>query len=175
MRTALALLALSLFAGCSSSPDKGPRVVAAASEDDKKLLWDPLVQLAGEWTVTDEKGNVVPALVIKLTSSGSVLHESMFPGTPHEMTNVYHLDGRSVVMTHYCAAGNQPRMRATEAPGGKFSFRSDSVTNLRAADEVYMGEVVLTITDKDHFEQEWISYKAGKEEPHLKIAYTRKK
>ena len=54
-------------------------------------------------------------------------------------------------------------------------LRADSVTNLRSADESYMGSVTLTITDADHIEEEWTSYKDGKEEPHASFKYTRKK
>ena len=40
-----------------------------------------------------------------------------FPGTGHAMTTVYHLDGRDLVLTHYCMGGNQPRMRAKTTEG----------------------------------------------------------
>ncbi len=65
--------------------------------------------------------------VFKLLSGGSAVRETMFPGTDHEMTNMYHLDGHDLVLTHYCAEGNQSRMRAK--PGGKnnvleFKFES---------------------------------------------------
>ncbi|MCE9584649.1 MAG: hypothetical protein K8T20_19330 [Planctomycetes bacterium] len=167
---------LALIAGCSSSPEStGPRVVTPASEAQKKQLWEPLTQLAGEWTSPDENGKVQTVMVIKVSSSKSIVHATMMPGTPYEMTNVYHMDGPSVVMTHYCAAGNQPRMRATEAAGGTIVFRADSVTNLRSADETYMGSMVLKIADADHFEEDWSSFTNGKEEPHVKIPYTRKK
>ena len=174
MRTLLLGLA-ALLAGCSSAPDHGPRVVTPASADQKKQLWEPLAKLAGEWTTVGEDGKTVTALVVKVSSGGSIIHEEMMPGSPYEMTNVYHLDGPSVVMTHYCAAGNQPRMRATEAKDGKFAFRADSVTNLRSADETYMGSMTLTITDADHIQQEWISYTGEKEDPCETFKYARKK
>jgi hypothetical protein len=169
----VACLVLAL-AGCSSAPDRTP-VVTPASDAQKKELWQPLTQLAGEWTSPDENGKAVTKMVIKVSSNKSIVHATMMPGSPYEMTNVYHMDGPSVVMTHYCGAGNQPRMRATAAPGGMFRFETDSVTNLRSADESYMGSVVLKITDADHFEEDWSSYKSGKEEPHVVIQYTRKK
>ncbi len=43
----------------------------------------------------------------------------MYPGMEHEMTNMYTLDGNTLVMTHYCAGGNQPRMRATGVENGR--------------------------------------------------------
>jgi len=53
--------------------------------------------------------------------------------TDHEMTNVYHMDGPTLVMTHYCAAGNQPRLRAASGTSGTIDFKTDSVTNWTAA------------------------------------------
>ena len=50
--------------------------------------------------------------VIKVTAGGSAVHETLFPGSAHEMVSVYHLDGADLVMTHFCALGNQPRMKA---------------------------------------------------------------
>jgi hypothetical protein len=169
----VACLAL-VLAGCSSAPEVAP-VVTPASDAQKKELWEPLVALAGEWTSPDENGKVQTVMVIKVSSNKSIVHATMMPGSPFEMTNVYHMDGPSLVMTHYCAAGNQPRLRVTAAPGGVFKFETDSVTNLRSAKETYMGSMVMKITDADHFEEDWSSYTDGKEEPHVKIAYTLKK
>lgn len=95
------------------------------------------------------------------SSGGSALREIMFPGTSHEMTNMYTLEGDSIVMTHYCAAGNQPSMRADVAGNGRLDFQFESVTDLNAADEVYMGEMSLVWTDKNRIEQRWRSFVAG--------------
>ena len=119
--------------------------------------------LAGTWEQTDDKGQKSVVSVFAVSSDGSVVREIMFPGTPHEMTNVYHLDGPSVVMTHYCAEGNQPRMRATgpDKPGA-IALKFDSVSNLTARDQQYMGELTLLLKDKDHIVEQWTSFKEGK-------------
>ena len=86
----------------------------------------------------------------------------MFPGDPHEMTNLYHMDGTHLVITHYCAAGNQPRMVATSArqtdAGTVFHFDIDSVSNLRESHNEYMGNMTLTILKDGGLRQEWRSY-----------------
>lgn len=172
----LPLALFALVAGCAASPDSSsPPVVTPATEAQKHELWDPIAALAGEWTHPDEKGKAATVMVVKVSSNKSIVHATMMPGTPMEMTNVFHLDGASVVMTHYCAMGNQPRMRATEGKGGTFVFRTDGVTNLRSADETYMGSVTIRIKDADHFEEDWTSFTKGKEEEHAKFEYTRKK
>jgi hypothetical protein len=85
----------------------------------------------------------------------------MFPGEPHEMTNLYHMDGTDVVCTHYCAAGNQPRMVAsglTHTPEGPaMEFKFDSVSNLRETHDHYMGSLRLVMLDENTIRQEWTS------------------
>ncbi len=79
-----------------------------------------------------------------------------------EMTNLYHMDGPFLVCTHYCAAGNQPRMIATHAEktdmGTVFHFEFDSVSNLRASHDHYMGNMTLTIFEDGRLKEDWRSY-----------------
>ena len=52
------------------------------------------------------------------------------------MTSVYHLDGENLRMTHYCGAGNQPRLKAllNELADEKITFQIVDVTNLSKPD-----------------------------------------
>ena len=72
------------------------------------------------------------AVTFKLTGAGSALVETQFPGMPHEMVSVYHLDGKELRMTHYCAAGNQPRVKLDRAKStpDELIFVFDGGTNL---------------------------------------------
>lgn len=146
--------------GCSSS---GARVAGEAGPD-QKALFESLKTLEGRWMMTDPEGATILASVYEVSSNGSVVRETMFPGQTHEMTNLYHFDGASVVVTHYCAAGNQPRMRAVRKnPDGSIDFRFDSVTNLKTAGAEYMGGLKLVMPSPDRLEQHWTSYSKGKE------------
>ena len=73
-----------------------------------------------------------PPVVYKLTGAGSAVVETQFPGTGHEMVSVYHLDGDDLRMTHYCAAGNQPRVKLDRAHStpDQLIFVFDGGTNL---------------------------------------------
>ena len=73
-----------------------------------RLPWKPRTTHARK-KETEHKGE--ESVVYKLTGAGSALVETQFPGTGHEMVSVYHLDGDDLRMTHYCAAGNQPRVK----------------------------------------------------------------
>ena len=79
-----------------------------------------LKSLEGEWMLVNEQGEVTNhvATEFRMTANGSVLREFMFPGDPHEMLNVYHEDGDRVLMTHYCASGNQPRLEVVQSEEG---------------------------------------------------------
>ncbi|HYE03669.1 MAG TPA: hypothetical protein VD963_10595 [Phycisphaerales bacterium] len=142
----------------SETPPSVPPVVhdGAALERVKSL--------AGEWESAKEPGT--PASVYAVSSGGSVVREIMFPGTDHEMTNVYHMDGPDLVMTHYCAMGNQPRMRARggarPSDGGAIHFRTDGVTNLLPQHKGYMGEMRLVFLGPDRLRQEWRSVQNGR-------------
>lgn len=167
----LAVSCLVFAAGCASQP----RVAGKPSEDASKLF-DQIKSLAGEWTSKDENGKTMTASVFTVTASGSAVREVMMPGTAYEMTNVYHLDGSSVVMTHYCAQGNQPRLRATPGKPGEIVFAFDSVTNLADAHTTYMGGLTLKMKDKDHLTADWASIKDGvTDKNHAVFELTRKK
>ncbi len=119
--------------------------------------------LAGEWVNADDT-DPQPKVVAnyRVTSAGSAVAETLLPGTPHEMITMYHQDGPDLVMTHYCAAQNQPRMRSK--PGGddkviKFSFMDG--TNMDPAKDGHMHSLTLTFVDQDHLRAEWTYYENG--------------
>jgi hypothetical protein len=181
--TAAAMMAAAVGAGAgcaagSGGSDRSPRVVTPADATQTASLLDRLKLLEGEWTTTDsETGQTVTASVFKVTAAGSAVSEQMFPGTSHEMTNVYHMDGPSLVVTHYCAAGNQPRMRATAAHGNTIPFRLDSVTNLTAPGEMFMGNMTLEFIDAGTIVEHWETVRDGKVVPEHSptLVLTRKK
>lgn len=166
----LATLALLPLAACASSSEL--RVVEAATPAQSALLFDQVKALEGTWESTDEQGQRHVSSVFTLSSGGSVVREVMLPGTPSEMTNVYHMDGPTLVMTHYCAGGNQPRMRACVGQPGKIEFRFDSVTNLTDAHAAYMGELTLVRVDENTLRTEWKSLKDGKVLPEESPVFT---
>ena len=170
MRFSLIVLALAVLAitGChSTSPTVHPDTV---SERDAALLGE-ISKLIGDWEMADENGAKQHASTFALTSAGSAVREIMFPGQDHEMTNLYHMDGDQLVITHYCASGNQPRMVASQprrtAEGIVFHFAFDSVSNLRESHDHYMGDMTLTISDAGDIRQDWrsLNYEGELTEP----------
>ncbi len=175
---ACASIAGAMLAGFGPAQPEGkdPKGPAAAAPAPKKpTLLDKFKPLAGTWErVVDGKKQV--SIVGKVTSAGHVYCETMLPGTEHEMTNMYHMDGHDLVVTHYCAAGNQPRMRCKgESAPGVFHFTFDQGTNL-AKGQMYMGDLKVTIVDENTIKQEWTSLVDGKPADHNAVfELTRKK
>src|SRR5262245_60836882 len=99
----------------------GSSLAAYADDKDHRSATAPtnaalekMKTLAGTWLEADKDGKPTDTVVsiIKLTAGGSAIHETLFPGQPHEMISMYTVDGPDLVMTHYCMLGNQPRLKA---------------------------------------------------------------
>ena len=87
---------------------------------------------AGEGAEAEAEAEMAGKVVhdFRVSAAGTVVMETMGPGSDHEMINMYHLDGEDLVLTHYCAGGNQPTMRLDrEASTGEemvFSLKRDT-------------------------------------------------
>jgi hypothetical protein len=127
--------------------------------------FEKLKKLAGTWVMADKDGQPTDKVVsiIKVTSGGSAVHETLFPGQPMEMVSVYHLDGADLVMTHFCMLGNQPRMKADpKSPPNQIHFEFAGGTNLDPAKDMHMHEGTLTFIDDDHIETCGVCWQGGK-------------
>ena len=79
----------------------------------------------------------------------------MTAGTPYEMITMFHMDKADLLATHYCAAHNQPRMKA--AGSGKpdeVAFEFIDGTNIRPGDG-YMRRLTISFVDADHHNETW--------------------
>ena len=126
--------------------------------------FEKMKALVGEWRGTSMDGK--PAtLTYTLVSNNSALMERLAMGGDSEMVTMYHPDGDHLMMTHYCSAHNQPRMRsnAVDAGGGKITFDLVDVTNLSSPDAGHMKRLVVIFTDNNHFTQEWTWTQQGKD------------
>ena len=122
-------------------------------------------KLAGTWVAVGEDGKPTEQVVsvIKVTAAGSAVHETLFPGQPHEMVSVYTRDGDDLMMTHYCALGNQPRMKADpKSPANQIHFQFAGGSNLDPAKDKHMHEDTITFVDEDHIEWKGVAWEGGK-------------
>ena len=143
---------------------------ASASDLTAQQVFDRLKALEGTWQGEPEgKGAEAEAEAaasgpvtheIEVSAAGTVVMETMGPGTDHEMINMYHLDGDDLLVTHYCAGGNQPRMRLdfAKSTADAFVFAFDGGTNLGPDTDHYIGSAAIQIIDENHVESIWHGY-----------------
>jgi hypothetical protein len=132
----------------------------AASATQKSF--DELKSLDGAWEGKSANGEPLQ-VTYRVTSNGSAVMSEI--KGKEDMISMFSLDGDRLVITHYCAAGNQPRMVAGPSPDGKtLTFDYLDATNLAAPDAGHMTRLVLTIPDANHHTEEWIFTDHGKQE-----------
>lgn len=162
--------------GTGDKPSTSPSARPAAPTCDANAAFEKLKKLAGTWVDADAKGDdAKPVSVFRVTAAGSAVVETLFPSQDHEMITVYHLDGDSLMLTHYCAAGNQPRMRASRFVDGKLKMDFAGATNLKSDKDTHMHDALLTFVDDDHFQSEWTHYIQGKADSSVKFNLVRRK
>lgn len=140
----------------------------AVKTADANPQFEQLKKLAGTWVEADKDGKPTDKVVsvIKLTGGGSVVHETLFPGDAMEMVSVYHLDKGELTMTHYCALGNQPKMKADpKSPKDSIKFDFVGGTNLDPAKDMHMHGGTLKFIDADHIEFSGEAWENGKPSP----------
>jgi hypothetical protein len=144
----------------------------AVSAEDKPSLppapsnagLEKMKTLVGTWVTADTDGKPTDEVVsvIKTTAGGSAIHETLFPGQPHEMVSIYTVDGQDLVLTHYCVLGNQPRMKAnTKSITNKLKFEFVGGSNLDPKKDKHMHAATLTFVDADHIEVDGVGWEDG--------------
>ena len=148
----LAVLALAVAAAAAQPP----------SETDAQKAFASIKTLPGTWEQSLPNGKTLE-VTFKIVSGGSaVMSEILVPN--EDMISMIHLDGPNrLLLTHYCGAGNQPRMQADISPDGKtITFNYVDATNLSSPDAGHMTRMVLTMLDDNHHTEEWIFNDHGK-------------
>lgn len=161
MKNLRVLLAVAVFAGLGlaqqPSPPRQTRTASAA--------FDKLQSLAGEWEgKTKEGGKEIPTSTsFRLVSDRSVLMSVLNVGTPEEMVTMFHMDGRDLLATHYCAAHNQPRFRFVSGPDPSVvAFEFKDATNLSSPTAPHMIGLKITLLDPNHHLEDWTFLSNGK-------------
>jgi hypothetical protein len=111
---------------------------------DANAAFARLKSLAGTWTTS---GSTITYTVV---SAGSAVME-----TADDMITMYYLDGATILATHYCDLGNQPRMRATNFDNPDvLEFDYVDITNLKPGGDHISG-VEFNWQDDNHLSEDW--------------------
>ena len=145
---------------------------AKASDGPEKVVYDAstafefLRTLAGDWERSGgahDHGGDSHRVIFKTTAAGSSVMETMFPGEEMEMISMYHMDGNTLLLTHYCALHNAPilKFEKSDKPGEiKFVFHGG--TNFDPKVDAHVHEGVLRIKDANTLESSFVGYANGK-------------
>ena len=159
-----------------------PAAKSAPTADEKAFT--QIKSLAGNWqgkvTTTPphpEMDGAILDITMRVTSRGNALvHELQAANTPldpdrydHPVTMFYLEDGR-LTLTHYCDAGNRPRMVATTLPDGKIDFAFSGISGDK---QYHMHHSTFTIIDANHHIEEW-TFMMGDQPIHAKMDLQRK-
>jgi hypothetical protein len=124
-------------------------VVTPAPPEVAERQFEMLKALEGTWVASGAEGSVPDAQIrYEVTSAGHAVVETIFPGAEHEMVSVYHLDNGKLVMTHYCAMGNQPFFTSEAGTADdEIKFTCTGAHNTASHGDPHMHEGVFTIGD----------------------------
>lgn len=143
-----------------------PAAPAAAVAVDASKWLDKLKAMKGDWIDVDGTFGMKDqvAVTYRVTGNGTAVVETLFAGKPEEMMTVYHVDGKDLVLTHYCSGGNQPRMRAKSATATTIAFDYDGGTNVDPAKDFHMHSGKIELLGPDEATGEWQGWANGKAE-----------
>lgn len=132
----------------------GPQAAAA---------YQRLKRLEGVWESKSTKG-WGGRLRYQIIAGGTALVQFDDVAHPGEMMlTMIHPDNDRLLLTHFCVAGNQPRLVLTRvsAEQNQFTFEFLDATNLRSRDVGHMDQVILTFHSEDSFSEQWWWYQDG--------------
>jgi hypothetical protein len=134
---------------------------SAWSQTDAQKAFTTIKTLPGTWEGDTHMGPV--QVTFKVTAGGSAVMSEILG--KEDMISMFNLDGPSrLLLTHYCAAGNEPRMQANLSPDGKvITFTFVDATGLASPDLAHMHKMILTMIDDNHHTEEWTLVDHGKE------------
>ena len=143
-----------------------------ADQVNARTAFAKLQTLVGQWEGKTETDRVIK-VSYRLTANNTVLVETWTLGPQRESLTLYHMDGESLIATHYCPVGNQPRLRFKE--GGSpsvFTFEFVSATNLLKPEMVHQHRFEIEILQPNSFARSETYLENGTAETE-RIVYTR--
>ena len=152
-----------------------------APKSDSEKSFQRLKSLAGTWegrlttdpVAKDVQGKTA-TVVLRATSMGNaLLHEMNVSGRPDDPITMLYMEGDKLTLTHYCDAGNRPRMVATASPDGK-SVEFELVDVSGPMKYGHMHHAKFTFVDADHHIEEW-TYMPNDKPVQARFELTRKK
>jgi hypothetical protein len=123
----------------------------------ESAVFEKLLALSGNWegSYTWSGGRSASGKIeaeYYTTGNGSAVVEDLTVDGVKSMTSVYHLNGTELRMTHFCAAQNQPRLKATSISpdNSQIEFSMVDITNLRSPAAGHVQDLEVRFLTTDH-------------------------
>ena len=127
---------------------------------------EALKALEGDWVGTSASGGTQSAVRYEVIAGGNTVVKTYAMGKANEMLTIYHMDGDELLLTHYCALNNQPKMRfETSDTPGEIRFAFAGGTNFDPEVDAHAHEGWTRIAADGTIETESIGYSDGKPTP----------
>jgi hypothetical protein len=140
-----------------------------------QLAFERLCALAGSWEGRSSVGWTSRSELEVIARGSALLERTNFEAHPGEtMLTLFHMDGPELLLTHYCVAGNQPRLAATEIAGDTLRFTFRDATNLPAREHGHMGAAFFRLEGPDAFSSQWSFQEGGRTSWMEEIHYRRR-
>ncbi|HYX54391.1 MAG TPA: hypothetical protein VE783_13120 [Candidatus Limnocylindrales bacterium] len=191
MKSLRFMLAVTLLWLCTMAFAQTPAPKQTQPQSDAQKAFTLMKTLAGSW---EGKPSVIPPLPgesdvpglmqvsFRVTSRGNALVHEMTgkdskPGPAStdqdDPITMFYVDGDRLLLTHFCDAGNRPRMVARLSPDGKtieFDFLDISGKMLTH----HMQHAVFTVIDANHHTEDW-TFQMGDKPVHAHVELQRVK
>ena len=116
--------------------------------------FEKLKGLAGKWEGTTSDDNEI-SVEYRISSGGSVIVETLSPGSDKEMISVYHDKAGKLTMTHYCMLGNQPQLEVIKSDEKSIVFDYSKNSQLDLSKELHMHALNISFIDPDTIVEIW--------------------
>lgn len=159
----------------------GPlRAGGGVPEERARAAYARIKGLAGTWDSRSTKGWEGAEDVQVMARGSAVMFLSKIDPHPKDdeaMATVFHMDGGRLLLTHYCVAGNQPRLLATSISedGSRIEFSFLDGTNMKSRDVGHMDGAVFTFESAERYRSRWSFYEKGRESWMEEIVHTRRR
>ena len=187
LRFVLAVALLGALSTLAFAQMDAQKADAPTSEAQKSF--DQMKNLAGTWqgrvsTIPPqpEMGDGTNLQIsMKVTSRGNALvHEMMQAGVADDPTKndhpvtMFYLDSDRLLLTHYCDAGNRPRMVSRTSPDGK-TLDFDFLDVAGSTQFGHMQHAAFTVIDANHHTEDWTYLMPGDKPMHAHMDLQRTK
>jgi hypothetical protein len=140
----------------------------AFGQSDAQKSFDKLKTLAGSWQgqvatfppQAEIEGKLMQVSLRATSMGNALMHEMTGAGRPDDPITMLYVDDGRLLLTHYCDAGNRPRMTGKMSPDGK-TVEFDFLDVAGGTHYGHMHHALFTFVDENHHIEDWTYMQPG--------------